>query len=324
MQKRNFLFSIPRSASNLLVRILNLENQPDILAGGRDGGYFFFDVQEKIFDMNLSDDVRTWTAQETTIVQEAIQTAVEAMTQHIDTAEQQGKGVFIKEHAIWVVDPVSASQSSFKGNDFHAQRFTAGKCGLSYPGGGASSSNISIFSDAFLQTLCPTFLIRHPALMIPSYVRAGRDMGGEEMIITTECSLRWSRQLYDWFTQNKPGDDSSLPVVLDAEDIMSQPTIVKKYSQLVGLDTSALQFTWDKRTDDEINVCDPLKRRMTDTLNASSGIISTTRMTGTGLQIDKEVEKWKHEFGADLAARIEESVRASLDDYEYLRTKRLT
>ncbi|KAM3423096.1 hypothetical protein BST61_g555 [Cercospora zeina] len=197
MQKRNFLFSVPRSASNLLVRILNLESQPDILAGGRDGGYFFFEVQEKIFDMNLSNDVRTWTTQETEVIRKAIQAAVEAMTQHIDTAEQQGKGVFVKEHAIWLVYPVSLFQSSSQGNDFHAQRLTGGKCGLSYPGGDASPSNISIFSDAFLHTVSPTLLIRHSALMIPSYVRAGRDMGGEEMIITTECSLRWSRQLYD-------------------------------------------------------------------------------------------------------------------------------
>lgn len=64
-----------------------------------------------------------------------------------------------------------------------------------------------IVPDEFLLTGHPTFLIRHPALAFPSYYRifwANRGKCEENMTeihehLTASMTLRWMRQLYDWY-----------------------------------------------------------------------------------------------------------------------------
>jgi hypothetical protein len=41
------------------------------------------------------------------------------------------------------------------------------------------------------------------------------------------------------------------------------------------------------------------------------------------VDLEGEVEKWKEEFGVDEARRLEEWVRASVSDWEWLRERRL-
>ncbi|KAF2752865.1 hypothetical protein EJ05DRAFT_235568 [Pseudovirgaria hyperparasitica] len=318
--KRNFLLTIPRSGSNLLVRILNLTEQPDILRGNSGGGYYFFDAHAKIYgELRLTNDVRTWSTRERELVREALQSGTEAMIQHIDSAEQQGKSVYIKEHMPLITDPVVVSRAFFGEDGDHGSRYTAQACGKAYKGGDVTPLNVTLFSDSFLKTIRPTFLIRHPLVMFPSYYRAHRDLGGDRQT-HKECSLKWSRSLYDWFVQNRNQDDSTFPTILDADDFIAQPEFLIEYSQLVGLDASKLLFEWNKKTTEELEAINFKIRRMTDTLNASSGIIKGK--VSLGLNIEEEVQKWKEEFGEEKAARLEKDVRAATEDYEYLKARR--
>ena len=70
-----------------------------------------------------------------------------------------------------------------------------------------SPHNETLFPDDFLNTLKPTFLIRHPALAFPSYYRAARRADGDQYLRSEQgqrvcrniMTLHWSRELYIFY-----------------------------------------------------------------------------------------------------------------------------
>jgi hypothetical protein len=102
---------------------------------------------------------------------------------------------------------------------------------------------------------------------------------------------------------------------------MTNPTIVAKYAQLIGLDPERLKFQWKPAGEDELAKLGPEARRMKSTISASGGIVEGK--TSVGIDIDVEAGKWKKEFGEVEGAKIERWVRAAMGDYEYLRERRL-
>ena len=62
-------------------------------------------------------------------------------------------------------------------------------------------------------------------------------------------------------------------------------------------------------------------RRMISTLTSSSGIMPDK--TSTNIDIDAEANKWREEFGVEIAGYLDMWVRAAMPDYEYLKDRRL-
>ena len=328
--RRFHLLTYPRTASNLLVRILALEDQSNLLPSEK-GGYFFIPTMGlrmhrfKTAGRHLDE----WTQEERKGLMESYQNCFEALQKHAETAEAQGKDIFVKEHAPWLMEPVAETKWVFGENSTYESPWTV----KALPEQTHSTLNETVLPDEFLKAWLPTFLIRHPALVFPSIYRTCVDLEGPEVAKNEagqhalEMTMHWSRTLYDWYTQqlNIPESNSepnvTWPIILDADDIMIEPEVVLRYSIIIGLDPTKLRFSWASASKEELDKMQGPERRMRSTLSASEGIIEGK--TSTNLNIDEEAKKWRAEFGEEEGEKIEKWVRAAMPDYEYMKAKRL-
>ncbi|KAF2810312.1 uncharacterized protein BDZ99DRAFT_570901 [Mytilinidion resinicola] len=326
--RRFYLLTYPRTASNLLVRILALEDQADIFMGEKNSYFFGGAMASRMHMLKITGRrPEDWTQEERTSLTENYQEGFDALHRHVEAAEALGQHVFVKEHLPWFIDPISEAKHLFGENSTDELPWTV----TTSLAPKHSPLNESILPDAFLRTWFPTFLIRHPALAFPSCYRTSVDNEGAEAarsqhaVNQVEMSVHWSRALYDWYThqpeESGSNDDATWPVILDADDVIEDPDLVRKYSRMVGLDPSRLKFAWASASEDELNKMDDMARRMTSTLDASTAIVSGK--TSIGLDIDEEAKKWKVEFGEEEGERIERLVRAAMPDYEYMKARRL-
>ncbi|KAI0466871.1 hypothetical protein F4859DRAFT_286926 [Xylaria cf. heliscus] len=319
---RYWLLTMPRTASNMLVRILNLDEQG--VRPARNGGYFFFPGM--IARLGLYDKPsENWTPEEHAAVKAGTQKSFDALQDHLEAAEEEGQKIFVKEHV------------SFLNSPFYEQEYGYGKaedCLLEtaqargFTQSTRSSLNFTSLSDEFLKTWYPTFLIRHPALMFPSLYRTaqkGIEMDGKGRSrpepYEVEATLKFARTLYEFYSDHF-GQNSQWPVLLDADDIMASPEIVMRYAELVGLDPDKLQFSWEKASQEKIDKMHHAEKVMLGTINASTGV-DKGKMAGN-INIDTEAGKWRDEFGEEGGRKLERWVRNAMPDYEYLRSKRLT
>lgn len=174
-----------------------------------------------------------------------------------------------------------------------------------------------------MKTWAPTFLIRHPALVFPSNYGTLFDLHGaeaarNEAYHAIEMTMRWSRNLYDWYITNCT--DSPFPVILDADDVMLNRDLVRRYAEALGLDPEKLMFEWSAAKEEELESMGRAARRMVSTIAASEGVVAGK--AGVGIDIGVEAEKWRREFGTEEGESIEKWVRDAMDDYEYMRDRR--
>ncbi|KAG9235735.1 hypothetical protein BJ875DRAFT_528212 [Amylocarpus encephaloides] len=322
--QRYFLLTYPRTASNLLIKILNLDEQPSVQSSER-GGYFLMPQLKafiELFGSNSSRHLRPWTLGEKAKVKESQQGCYETMKKHAEDAAKEGKGVFVKEHVPWLIRP-SVEREFLFGSE--------GMGGFSwgvdaFPKQMTSKLNETIFPDEFLKMWKPTFLIRHPALAFPSDYRTSVDLNGAEFARDRkgwelDMTLKWSRTLYDWYLLNTSSTDSNFPIILDADDIMRHPELMVKYSKLIGLDAEKLRFKWDAVSSEQQEGMWAPERRMRDSIDNSEGVIRGK--SSIGIDLGEEGKRWKVEFGEMGGERLEGWVRGAMGDYEYLRGRRL-
>jgi hypothetical protein len=240
----------------------------------------------------------------------------------VQRAEAQGKDVWVKEHAsiIELRGPQSCSDADSR------------KITVDVPGAAKTRTSNVVFSDEYLKTWRPTFLIRHPALCFPSMYRALNDVKrpGLKMpngAMTSDMHMRSTRSLYEWYMKQKetadPAVDSEhFPLVLDAEDVITRPDVLVSYAKQVCLDPEKLKFTWETgRVDVHGNAPEGVTRRFLSTLTDSKGV--DVSKAPKNIDIDVEAAKWKKEFGEEVGANIEELVRNAMPDYEFLRARRV-
>ncbi len=285
------------------------------------GGCFFLRARSTSFFTLHHSSMNTWTDEEHASVNEALETAFQTVQNHIAAAEQEGQIVFVKEHALTLVDPFLWSQCAF-GPDAIAgiERRVE-----STP---RSPLNITTMPDEFLKTWKPTFLIQHPAVMLPSLYRTRQldfEMEGvkprlKREPLPVETTLKWNRTLYEFYAVHF-GADSLWPIVLDADDIMTSPELLAKYAKLVGLDPDGLCFAWNRANEEELNTMLRDRKIMRAFLCASSRI-DISKVAGN-IDIDAEAVKWRAEFGEEGGRKLEGWVRSMMPDYLALHAKRL-
>jgi hypothetical protein len=323
--RKFYLLTYPRTASNLLVQILALDDQPSLLSEGRREYFFAPTLRWKLGPSKLGGKhLNEWTQEERKSLMESFQTCSEALQAQTNIAAEQGKNIFVKEHVPWLVEPTAETKWVFGEESIDETPWTADI--KDFPEQTRSLSNETIFSDEFLKTWSPTFLIRHPALVFPSNYRTCIDLEGVEAAKVEayhaiEMSMHWSRALFDWYTRHAPSADGVWPIVLDADDIILEPDVVRKYSELLNLDSSRLKFSWDPVPNEQLEKMSMPEKRMKSTIAASAGIVKGK--AAVNLDIAEEATKWKAEFGEEEGRKIENWVRAAMPDYEYMRGKRL-
>ncbi|KAH8682788.1 hypothetical protein BGZ60DRAFT_398738 [Tricladium varicosporioides] len=323
---RGFLLvTYPRTASHLLLKILALENQPSVLRCDKDG-YFFMPTVGPRFK-TAGKHIDEWTKKERIMIMERHQACFNSLQKHIANGEAEGKNLFVKEHVNWLIEPVSETKFVFGKESTSESPWTVQMSSNQTH----SSSNETILPDEFLILWHPTFLIRHPALVFPSMYRTTIDLNSAEKAKSdpfhhTEMTMHWSRTLYDWYCQRLEligranPRNKTWPIILDADDIMLDQSIVIQYAERIGLNPDKLRFSWDSMANEEVEKMWKVEKRMKSTIIASSGIVEGK--TAQNINIEEEAKKWKVEFGEEEGEKIERWVRAALHDYEYLKARR--
>ncbi|OAA37394.1 hypothetical protein NOR_07093 [Metarhizium rileyi] len=326
---RYYLISYPRTASNLLLKILALDSQPNFSSGEVDGGYFFMPADDILIEPRIrARSIGDWTADERAQVKESFQACFEAQQQWLEATESQGRSVFVKEHTVFFADPTARSDLQFGPSPTREPAWT-----VEYAGGSTHSKlNITVLPDEFLLTWLPTFLIRHPALAFPSLYRTvikreGKESAAADNFASLLTTVEWSRSLYDFYVQNReslpcsPDQSLEWPMILDADDIIAHPATVALYCNKIGMDPRKLCFHWDQFKSEELSQIEPNQLAMRMSLYQSTGI--DTSKSSRGINVDDEASKWRSEFGIAVGDHIEKLVRGAMADYEYLRARRL-
>lgn len=345
--RRVLLVSTPRTASNLLMKVLNIPNQPNTYVNEK-GGYFFYPAFISAANNDYMErPAAQWTESEKQKVKAVYQSCVDKLEIEAAQAEGSNKRMFIKEHASWMFGP-AAVQKKLTG--VHDEEFlNAFRVHTPEKYGSLStytSSNETIFSDEYLRSWQMGFVIRHPALSLPSFWRALLKLA-EKGIINEDAMERttmanmgmcWARSLYDWCLE-QPGL-SRLPPLVDAYDLINNPSVVVRFAEETGMDPKVLQFEWESQDHEKKTgfwASDHAKASAGDdvegshiraanvmltTLSSSSGMIKNRTPAEVDLAV--EAQNWKVEFGSRVAEFIEKAVLESMPDYEYLKARRIT
>ena len=343
--RRLLLVSVPRTASNLLLKILNIHNQPQIHTN-QQGGYFFFSAfvtSAKKGYMGKAPE--EWSQDDKDSVKKIYQECLDNLEKESIQAQKDNKAMFVKEHAFWFNNPASLHKMRTGIEDAEFTKSFQLDIPESYGPSTHSPSNETLFSDAYLRTWQIAFIIRHPALAWPSMYRAMRKMAdlghmdedGVRGSSLANMTMRWSRTLFDWCLEQPVMPVA--PPVIDAHDLIHHPETVFEFCDKTGLDKSVLQFEWSDK-DDKKNShgwadspgqsCDEKQIEvnrtgssiMLSTLRDSKGIVKDK--APKTIDIDAEAAKWKIEFGEEMGQAIEQRVRDSMPDYEYLKARRIT
>lgn len=350
--RRVLLVSNPRTASNLLLKILALPDQPNLYANEKGGYYFFNSFVATAHNNRIYKPYEQWTEHDRSEVQSALKKCFDQLEESTSDASQEGKIFFAKEHSPWFIDPIALQKILHLTDPFPNDDANAACADSPFrqeiPSFYASSptfspSNYTILPDEYLRTFHMAFIIRHPALMFPSFYRAmckmvklgvitQEDIGG---VMVANMTLRFSRLLYDWSMEQD--DPDARPVVLDAYEVIHKPEAVVKFCELTGLDASSIRFEWDNKPGSkEIGAqnvqLESTEQRtlwspeatsvMVSTLTGSSGVVKSK--TPEVVDIAVEAAKWKEEFGQEVADMLEKRARDAMPDFEYLKARSVT
>lgn len=339
---RIFLASVPRTASNLLLKILNIRNQPTVLTNQK-SGYFFYDAfMQSRRDGCIHKPLDQWTTEEKTELKATIQECFNNIEDYSTRARAEKKIMFTKEHAFWFVNPgffTSASDGASTPAPEQLKQFHVSipeRYGSSQT---FSANNKTFMSDEYLRTWQLAFIIRHPALVYPSLYRAMQklskagfiDEDGIKGLSVANMTMEWTRNLFDWCLEQP--DEPVPPLVIDAHDVIHNPAAVVKFCEKTGLDTASMQFEWNDSTNVSENWTGGVDAQEVETGKVAASIMLSTLEESTGIvkgkapisvDIDAEVAQWRVEFGDEIAELLEKATRDSMPDYEYLKASRIT
>jgi hypothetical protein len=313
----NILFTIPRTASHLAVRILNLPDQNRITRHPNDGYFFLSALGYRHKHRTFARPITEWNDGEIEGMNNVLQESLTTWRKWMEDTEIAGSGTFIKEHINFMLRP--EDESDFL---FHDDKLPKDL-----------GDNPTCIPDTFLAKVCPTFLIRHPALVIPSLMRAALDLEGLDIVLTRnsennmriEGSYRWHVALYKYllslpsYTSTASDAGVSYPIVLDASDL-SKPELMCKYATMIGLDPARLQFKWESTRDGKVG---KMEARMKDTILKSEGVVMEKLSEMGDLTFEEKEKAWKGDFGEVLGARVASLVRDAMPEYEWLAERRL-
>ncbi|ESK94830.1 hypothetical protein Moror_14103 [Moniliophthora roreri MCA 2997] len=179
--------------------------------------------------------------------------------------------------------------------------------------------NPTFLPTRFILTFTPIFIVRHPANVAPSYLRAVSSASDKSpsMSIHSEefatcCAYKNHRSIFDFYRAQ-----GIEPVVIDGERlVIDTQGVMKKFCERVGLDEAGLKYEWEA------------KQAPAGAANKAIDVFSRTAMRSTGvikdrasekpININEEVKKWEQEWDTEIAKEMERQVRGAMEDYEYL------
>ncbi|KAJ6155751.1 hypothetical protein N7470_006317 [Penicillium chermesinum] len=328
--KRLLLVSVPRTASNLLSKMLNIEGQPNVHTNAK-AGYFFYNAFTAIANGGyLSKPCSQWTESEKTEVRALFQTCFNELEDYCTEAEATNKIMFAKEHSFWFSNPAALQPGVY---DTEFAKALHVDIPARYGEQTYSANNQTVISDEYLRTWQLAFIIRHPALAWPSLYRAMLKM--QAIGFMDEDGLKGGqRDEHDHALEPEAPDIAVAPPIIDAHDLIHTPQIVQKLCAQTGLDPASVQFEWGSADIKKAELwapgaeCDAEQQKH---IKAANIMLSTLQSSSTPnkalapetIDIAAEAVKWRAEFGDEIAGVIEKAVHDSMDDYEYLKARKL-
>ncbi|ESK85292.1 hypothetical protein Moror_11341 [Moniliophthora roreri MCA 2997] len=182
-----------------------------------------------------------------------------------------------------------------RGLDIQEQEETTGLASL-------DKTNPTIFSDRFFFSITsPMITIRHPARMLPSYLRAlsfsGVPMEGNLLHNYERVSrYRWERLIFESYKSR-----GTRVIVVDGERLVKDSEgQMKKVCEELGLDESQIRYTWDSADRLYSHIPESAKLAFMGTLHGSKGVIHRQGNDET-LDLAAEERKWAKEWNEELA-----------------------
>ncbi|KAG7085949.1 hypothetical protein E1B28_003477 [Marasmius oreades] len=299
-QRPIFIFSHPRTRSNLLAHIL--ATHPDI---GDVIIYPFRAANSAGPERRLPNG--SIFATKEVAVRDTFQRCYEELQGKLKETQDRGFIPLIKDH-IFNSLSTSVIDSQFPGsmNDVHP--VISGNT----PGG----PNPTVLPDTFLANITPIIVIRHPTTMVASTAKVMlREFGADrdDPGISLSCTYKWSRVLFDFFR----GAGQVVGVVDGDEMVNDTEGVMIKLCGLIGVDGSLIQYEWKPKA-----LCTPMNEEMNEhvylkALYESTGIIRDKQKIEP-LVLEDEVQKWTVEWGEDMADRLKGFVEDAMADYDYL------
>jgi hypothetical protein len=285
------VFSHPRTASNLILKILNIAEQPNVFTQPVMPDHHFTPAIKVEFNDNgcvkgiceLSEEKRK-------AMIEHYGKSLHTLDEYATCAASEGKIAFFREHCISLSDPVAQYC-------FYSGASIEGEEAWSIPSRGEDEKgrrtplNRTVLSDESSEAKT-----QQQATMVNTY--------------------HWTRSLYDCYKYSFGING----IILDADDIMKNPQLLVNISKSIGLDASKLKFTWAATQSAEEIVAkathDPQHLEFMETLDRSTGIVKNKMRSS--VELEKEKEKWVEEFGQEHSLKLEGWVAAAMEDYMYL------
>ncbi|KAF7186493.1 hypothetical protein HII31_12195 [Pseudocercospora fuligena] len=191
------------------------------------------------------------------------------------------------------------------------------------------TSNPTRYPDDFFRSLTPIFLIRHPALVIPSYYKQQRDtlhLEASDECLTAFTTQRFTRLVFDVF-RAKAGSDEP-PLVIDAKDLVHETMLtMEKLCERLGLDPNGVQYNWSPVPPDQWPNMPMSELGMlffTDLWGSGRVYGSGEKAMEDTLDLDHETKKWSDEFGEDTAKHLRRLVDEDMPHYEYMKQFKIT
>lgn len=320
------MFTNSRACSSLVMRQLSKQSNMEPKKAGdveTGGGYFFFHM---ISDENIKplflDPENLSEVDFQKLYALGYQKGCEDMLEYKSRAEANGKIAWIKELTSVIMDPTLYQKYSSPVKTDDLPLPVHDKFVVPY---GQPRTNVTIFSDEFLLSWRPVFLIRHPALCVESRFRVDFDLQNKDSDMESVLDrIRFltgpmiSKRIFDFYHSSGRFAVENL-IVIDADDILENPTThaMDKLCDTIGLNKAEILTTWSPQISETVQAApDDFQYRMKSTIDSSSGIMPG--ITARGLNLDRKLKDWQTEFGESYGSRLGNLTKEMMPDYEYL------
>lgn len=244
----------------------------------------------------------------------------DVMDRVLDPAASEGKRVFIKDIAHYLLPPDNQPAGV-------APSFLAGADGNKDSNG--NTPNPTVVPLALLRKFHFAFLIRHPRRAIPSYYRCTipplSSKTGFHSFMPSEAGYDELRRLFDYLrAEGVVGgeDGGAVPVtVVDADDLLDKPAeVIRAFCEAVGVDYTDRMLRWDDEEGQRMAVEAFEKwNGFHDDAIGSTGLKARTHGARV-LSVEEEDEEWRQKYGEEGQRVIRECVNANIPTYEYLKS----
>ncbi|KAF2166297.1 hypothetical protein M409DRAFT_23487 [Zasmidium cellare ATCC 36951] len=318
--KRIFIFDSPRTCSQLFYKLFSAHQQlghimnPTILGVTYGPERLFLNFQH----CQAAEEAHWRNAEKANMPDETYAVMATRLQRSVEEADEKGKIPLIKEHAVCSVrrDVMKLAAKHGLHNPLPKDQYDEW------------NNNPSPFTDELFRSFTPVLLIRHPALMQPSFYIKQKNLffneaWDEEYAVLT--SLCWPRMMFDCYTKlYEQGLVQSRPIIVDACDVVNHTnTLLPKLCHELGIDPAGVQYQWDPIPKDQWPA-DPCMQEFYKEILSSSGVNRTgIKPEEERIDLESKAAEWSSLFGEKTAEALRARVKAEVGNYEYLKQFKL-